>query len=104
MGLTDDVSLKYTVTIREISTTVEKGQVTLVDGHSPHPCTRSPGAAHQFQSVGNYDSTLLTKPDVALRTMTWTSTALVQELGEKEPAGSLSLSLSLLSLFFFMTS
>ncbi len=39
MGLTDDVPLKYTVTIRGIYTTVEKGKVTLIDGHSPHPCT-----------------------------------------------------------------
>ncbi len=37
MGLTDDVPLKYAVTIRGIYTTVEKGKVTLIDGHSPHP-------------------------------------------------------------------
>ncbi len=37
MGLTDDVPPKYTVTIRGIYTTVEKGQITLLDGHSPHP-------------------------------------------------------------------
>ncbi len=37
MGLTDDVPVNYTVTIRDISTTVEKGKVTLIDGHSPHP-------------------------------------------------------------------
>ncbi len=50
MGLTDDVPLKYTVTKREIYTTVAKGKVTLMDdddddddtddddiGHSPHP-------------------------------------------------------------------
>ncbi len=38
MGLTDAVPLKYTVTIRGLCTTVEKGKVTLIDGHSPHPC------------------------------------------------------------------
>jgi hypothetical protein len=40
-GPTDDVPLKYTVTIRGIYTTVEKGKVTLIDDHSPHPCMRS---------------------------------------------------------------
>ncbi len=40
--VTDDVPLKYTVTIREIYTTVEKGKVSLIiDGHYPHPCTKS---------------------------------------------------------------
>ncbi len=38
MGLTDDVPLKYTVTIRGIYTTVEKGKVILIVGHSPNPC------------------------------------------------------------------
>ena len=38
MGPTDDVPLNYTVTIRGIYTTVEKGKVTLIDGHSPNPC------------------------------------------------------------------
>ncbi len=33
VGLTDDVPLKYTVTIREIYTTVEKAKVSLIDGH-----------------------------------------------------------------------
>ncbi len=33
VGLTDDVQLKYTVTIREICTTVEKAEVSLIDGH-----------------------------------------------------------------------
>ncbi len=33
MGLTDDVPLKYTVTIRGIYTTVEKGKVPLIEGH-----------------------------------------------------------------------
>ncbi len=40
MGPTDDVPLKYTVTIRGIYTTVEKAKVTLIDGHWPHPCCR----------------------------------------------------------------
>ena len=33
VGLTDDVPLTYTVTIREICTTVEKANVSLIDGH-----------------------------------------------------------------------
>ncbi len=33
VGLTDDVPLKYTVTIREIYTTAKKAEVSLIDGH-----------------------------------------------------------------------
>ncbi len=33
VGLTDDVPLKYTVTIREIFTAVKKAEVSLLDGH-----------------------------------------------------------------------
>ncbi len=32
-GLTDDVPLKYSVTIREIYTTVKKAEISLIDGH-----------------------------------------------------------------------
>ncbi len=38
VGLTYDVPPKYTVTIREICTTVQKADVSLIDGHEPHPC------------------------------------------------------------------
>ncbi len=38
VGLTDDVPLKYPVTIREICTTVKKAEVSLIHGHQPHPC------------------------------------------------------------------
>ncbi len=33
VGLTDDVPLEYTVTVREIYTTVKKAEVCLIDGH-----------------------------------------------------------------------
>ncbi len=33
VGLTDDAPLTYTVTIREIYTTVKKAEVSLIDGH-----------------------------------------------------------------------
>ncbi len=37
VGLTDDVQLKFTVTIREIYTTVKKAEFSLIGGHEPHP-------------------------------------------------------------------
>ncbi len=33
VGLTDDVPLKYAVTIRDMYTTVKKADISLIDGH-----------------------------------------------------------------------